>query len=581
MANRIAVAGLSVVCVLALLAAGPAGASTGAAPRGSRPQAPASVVLAQPGQAYIHTSTSLNSFLNVTYLDNPALNHQPGTKFFAIDNLAPYGFGTLADHPEGVLYDSAVHRWAIYNDDLSAMSLKRSFNVFIPPQDSTVIVDTSSVLNSSGPETRIQHAPFNDPNAVIFVQHVFNPGATPAAGDSPAGGPTTTYTHTVAVTYDAGAGFWAIRNADGTNFPPNIAFNVLEASPDETFFVQTASAGSLADFAYATALNNPLLNGNPDAQVLVTQNYGAGLANDHRVGVGYWPPTQRWYIFNQDLQPMMAGLEFNVLVIPPKTGYFVQTATALNTGAFNFASSIDNPDLNNNPDALVYVAHNRNPPEAPNELTSNHPLGVSFYAGAWYVVNLDLAPMTLGLTFNIYYTLPRGNSFSVSASSVYTSGTYMDTNSPLLNGKPNAAPIATSNETPAGLLGGNYTRVSGLRYNTSLKDWQIFNNTGTPFVITQTYNLLVAPDSFAVTATAPSGTHFDIDNPLTNGNPWALVFATPRDNGGINPKNIGLAYIPGDQKWVIFNEDLSPMTTNVAYDVFVTRIRLVLPLIQR
>ena len=55
-----------------------------AAPASRAPQTPAATILAQPGQAYIHTSTFSSLILDPlicdsTYLDNPALNGQPGT----------------------------------------------------------------------------------------------------------------------------------------------------------------------------------------------------------------------------------------------------------------------------------------------------------------------------------------------------------------------------------------------------------------------------------------------------------------------------------------------------------------------
>src|SRR5258708_84298 len=89
--------------VLALLGAGAAGAApspvlgalagrsaarapVGSAPDSGAPQTPAVTILARPGQAYIHTSTDNNVICDSTYLDNPALNGQPATKFFVIDN---------------------------------------------------------------------------------------------------------------------------------------------------------------------------------------------------------------------------------------------------------------------------------------------------------------------------------------------------------------------------------------------------------------------------------------------------------------------------------------------------------------
>ena len=594
--KRVSLAAIALLLMSVVAAAGPASAAVspilcivarrpaaGGQPAGSGPEAPAVTILAQPGQAYIHTSTNNNDCGDSSYLDNPALNDLPNAKFLVTQNSLPYGVGVgslSADDPLGVWYDSSVHRWAIYNDDLAGMTARRAWNVFIPPQDGTLNVHESNALNDSGPETLISDPQLNDnPSAVVFVQHVYDVGA-PAAGQAPQGFPSNYYTRTVAVAYDAGAQQWAIRNEDGSSFPPSKTFYVLQASADESFFTQTVTAGNAA-FGYATQLDSPLLNGNPDAQILITQNFGTGVANNHRVGVAYYYPTQRWYIFNQDVGAMPLGAMFNVLVIPPKTGYLLQTATLANT-TLN-ATAIDNPVLNNNPDALIYVSHNWNPPESDNEIYNDHPLGVQYIASAWNVVNVDGAPMPLNATFNVYYTLPRGNSFSVSASAYNASGSSMNLNSPLLNSSPAAVAIASYNVTPAGLAGGIYTPTIGLRYYSPLSDWQIFNYSGPTFNNVQSYNVLVpgSPAGFVVTATAPVDDYFDIDNPLTNNNPAAMVFATERDSGSLNPKNVGVFYHSGTHRWAIFNEDQSSMAAGLVYDVFVSRLRIFAPIVMK
>jgi hypothetical protein len=94
-------------------------------------------------------------------------------------------------------------------------------------------------------------------------------------------------------------------------------------------------------------------------------------------------------------------------------------------------------------------------------------------------------------------------------------------------------PIASFNASPAAPpVVVTYTQPVGLRYNNNPPAaWQIFNTSRPTFAMTQIYNVRVAPGSFVVTATAPADDYFDIDNPLTNNNPWALVFATPRGQG--------------------------------------------------
>jgi|SRR5579859_212415 len=592
-----------VVILVTVAAAGPASAAVspilcivasrpaaGGQPAGGGQQAPAVTILAQPGQAYLHTGTVGNTSGESTYLDNPALNGQIGTKLFTVQNEMPYGFGCPAvDTAQGVWYSPFAGRWAVYNEDQSSMPTALNWNVFVPPQDGTVIVHDSGSATVAGPLTHIDDPQFNgDPSAVIFVQHVYNPilpGASAAQPAAPGGVPGDLYTHTVAATYDAGAGKWAIRNTDGSAFPSGITFNVLKASPDESYFTQIVTAANQT-VAYGTYLDSPLLDNNPDALILVTQLYQPGHVDNHRVGVRYDGIAHGWLLFNLDHQSMPLGAAFNVLVIPPKAGFFVQTTTGANT-LLN-GTSLNNPNLNNNPDALIYITQDWNPPDSPlgiggTHTFDDHPIGVTYKLGVWSIINTDYVAMPLGASFNVYYTWPRGNSFSVSASAYNASGSSLTISSPLLNGDPAEVPIASFNATPAGLPGGHYTAPVGLRYYSPLGAWQIFNNSGPTFAITQTYNVLVPPgNTFSVTSTSTLENWFDIDNPLTNNDPWALVFVTRLDDGGLNPHNIGVWYDTFSDRWSIFNEDVAPMAAGTAYDVFVIKRSFVfLPLVQR
>jgi len=577
----------SLALVAGLLTGGPAAAATrptvcvlasqpGAGQAPAAAQAPASGIINAPGQAYIHVSTGSSICGDFTYLENPALNGQPARALLATENVAPYGLeASSLDHPQGVWYDSSAHRWALYNDDQMAMTLGRGWNVFIPPSDTTLIPHDSTALNSTGALTDIDGALFNgDPSAIVFVQHVYNPGA------SPLGAPFNYFTQTVGVIYDTEVGKWAIQTEDGTPFPFSKTFFVLRASDDETAFTHTVTAGNHL-YPFATALDHPALNGNPDAQILITQNLDGGVANNHRVGVSYDDTSRRWLIRNLDGAALALGARFNVLVIPTKHASFLHTATLGNTTLDRTA--LDNPDLNDNPYPLIYVTHNWNPPVSNNQIYNDHPLGVAYLGGAWYIVNVDGAPMPVGATFNVYYTWGRGNSFLVSATATNSSGASTTLNNPLLNGQPNAIPIISANLSPAGLTGAIYTPTVGVRYYAPLSQWQVFNS-GPTFNITQTYNVLIPSlaTSFVVTASAPVNNYFDLDSLLTNNQPNVRVFVSARDNSGLNSHNVGVFYNTNTSRWAIFNENEDDaMPAGASYDVFVTGLQVLLPLVTK
>jgi hypothetical protein len=65
-----------------------------------------------------------------------------------------------------------------------------------------------------------------------------------------------------------------------------------------------------------------------------------------------------------------------------------------------------------------------------------------------------------------------------------------------------------------------------------------------------------------------------IDNPLTNGNPHAVLMVTQNWNPGgnvgtYNNHSIGVWYDASRKKWAIFNQDRKPMTEKAAFNVAV------------
>ncbi|MEP7357075.1 MAG: hypothetical protein ABI847_07535 [Anaerolineales bacterium] len=546
-----------------------------ARPSSPPPAAPAGVsVIPETGEAFIHLNHDDNTFGNYTYLDHRALNDNPNAKLLVTNQIYPYSYSAFrADYPLGVFYDDPPGQWAIFNDDQMAMTTAAAWNVFIPPSDSGIMLHTTAAGNVTGTATYINYGLFNgDPNAILFVQHVWNP---PGEASS-------YFTQTVAVAYDTGLAQWKIMTADGTDMPVDKHFFVYAASADELAFQHVTSALN-ANPPDGTTLDNPALNGNPDVQILVMPNFGTGVTNslqDRRVGVTYDTLTQKWVIFNENLDPMPVGLMFNVLVIPPKTGAFVHAATTANTLAH--ISSLSHPDLNNNPYARIYVTHNWNPPESNNQHFNDHRLGVAYNTDHWVIFNRDGSPIPIGSTFNVYYTLPRSNSFVASASAMNSVTTTLTLNNPLLNNQPDAIAITTFTSSPAGQSGTPYVSQVGVHYDSGTTGfWKIFSRLGGDFPVGLSYNVLIPPAASSfIQSTGAGGTTTVLDNPLTNDDPYALVFVTPRDNGDMVAENIGVYYATG--RWRIFTESENLMGGGLDFNVFVVkRSALFLPALHR
>jgi len=163
-------------------------------------------------------------------------------------------------------------------------------------------------------------------------------------------------------------------------------------------FVHTATAANI--ISNWTDIDNPLANNNPDAIVLVTQNWNpgdvGGTYNDHPIGV--WYDGSKWAIFNQDIADMPVDAAFNVMIPTAGTAVFVHTATAANI--ISNWTDIDNPLTNNNPDAIVLVTQNWNPGGAGGTYNS-HPIGVWYDGSKWAIFNQDLADMPVNASFNV------------------------------------------------------------------------------------------------------------------------------------------------------------------------------------
>lgn len=141
--------------------------------------------------------------------------------------------------------------------------------------------------------------------------------------------------HPLGVWYDpqrGSGGRWAIFNEDlapmsaGSSFEVSVfggstvaaARTTRKSDISEAAFVQRATPENIAaeGTAESTYIDDPMVNGNPEAVVSVTQNWnpggGEGVYNPQRGGLHYDEERRRWAIFNEDDAPMPLGAAFNV-----------------------------------------------------------------------------------------------------------------------------------------------------------------------------------------------------------------------------------------------------------------------------
>lgn len=293
---------------LLLLAFGPG--AVRAAPGGEPPSLP-------PGVRFLHTGTAANITGDWSALDYPALNGHPEALIFATNNVNPGGSFALVNNREvGVYYGSfagaapgGASQWKLYNEDGNFFYDGLDYNIMAAPPGTQAFIHTTTVTNTTGNATYLDHPLLNGNHAaIVFVQHTASPGGV-------ATGPA--YTQTVGVWYDTGLSRWSIFNQAYTvTMPAGTSFNVLVAFAGPQVFTHIATLTNT--IGIITLIDHPLTNGNPQARLLVTQNWNpppqtSGVYNNHPIAAYYSATYGRWAV--DDINTIVPiGAAFNILI---------------------------------------------------------------------------------------------------------------------------------------------------------------------------------------------------------------------------------------------------------------------------
>ena len=162
--------------------------------------------------------------------------------------------------------------------------------------EEAAFVHAATDENSRGDYTYLDHPRINgDPGAVVLAE------------------PPGPYGHNIGVWYEPTKERWAVFNQDLAAVPAGAAFEVAIPPADRAFVHRAGPDDTVGN---ATYLDDPLLNGEPGAEVSVNQNWnpggGNGVYNDRPVGVLYDGDVGRWLVYNEDDAPMPEGAAFNV-----------------------------------------------------------------------------------------------------------------------------------------------------------------------------------------------------------------------------------------------------------------------------
>ena len=335
-----------------------------------------------------HTAVSGNISAAASNIDHPALNNNPNAIVYVTQNWNGEGSGGVFNTSKvGVYYSPTSQKWAVFNEDHANMVENSKYNIYIGASE---FVHKSEAGNISVAVTRFDNPLVNRDNAAkVFALHNWNPF----------GVGTTTHDKILGV-YHTGS-VWSVFNEDQSAMPENLYFNVAVAPNTDSAFLHTTTASNIS--ANYTTIDNPLLNGNPNAKILVQPRY---ISSYHNVNVGLWYSggTAKWTIFNENTASMTAGKDFNVWLLDDNKS-FVHNVDSASVAYQSVYSILDNPLTNNNPDANILVTPRLNGGDY-----FDHVLGVwySDVIGKWLLYTEDATPFTLGLKYNVYVANSSG-----------------------------------------------------------------------------------------------------------------------------------------------------------------------------
>ena len=186
--------------------------------------------------------------------------------------------------------------------------------------------------------------------------------------------------------------------------------------------------------------------------------------------------------------PKPQPLNIPTLSISPASSLgvqFVHIATA--ASILSNATVMDHPLTNGNPNAIIIVTPNWNPGGV-GGIQNDHPIGVEYTGGQWWIFNQDGAAMPTGAAFNVI--IPTTNVFVHTATAVSGDHTFIDNT--LTNSNPSAIILVTPNQNPGGIcpcVNANFP--IGVSYSGADSKWEIFNQDGTAMPLNASFNVFV------------------------------------------------------------------------------------------
>lgn len=250
-----------------------------------------------------------------------------------------------------------------------------------------VFVHTATTGNISSFATELNHPDLNsNPSAMIMVTHNLNYGGVQYNNNV-----TGTYYHT-------GTSRWMVYNENTDPMVEGSSYNIYIIDGGESDGVVASGTD------YRVRVNNPSINGNPDAIILYSTYYNTfQVRNPNNYGVFYDTSDDYWYIYNEStLDNIPAQASFDLLIDEGTGGAtaFKHTATVGNISS-NY-TEIDHPSLNGKPEAYPVITHNWGSGGDASNIELDKTLGVWYDGSNWNIYTEDMSAMPADAMFNIY-----------------------------------------------------------------------------------------------------------------------------------------------------------------------------------
>lgn len=249
---------------------------------------------------YVHTTTAENILSSVSFLDHPDLNGNPNANPITSHCWDCSGTGADNNNTTGVYYDPSTERWSVFKEDGSEMAVGKTFFVYIPSSDYSFKITNPS----ENVYLHLNHPQLNGhPEKSVVMNNEFK-----------------------AVYNDKNCGFWYNSDVDnwviydngGGALPAQASFVIaFEGEPGiESYIHQATNENTSND---CTSLNHPSLNGNTEAKLVFSHNWGvtgnsSNVMLDKVITTEFNSTNNVWTICNEDYSEMPLGATFNILL---------------------------------------------------------------------------------------------------------------------------------------------------------------------------------------------------------------------------------------------------------------------------